>query len=92
MTELDDIERRRKRAYYNSWHRGTREMDLLVGGFADEHLAGLTPEDLERYEHILQLPDDDLYVWITGREDIPQDLDSELFRKLCKYRVDLVNR
>ncbi len=92
MTELDDVERRRKRAYYNSWHRGTREMDLLIGGFADRHLSGLTPEDLERYEHILQQPDDDLYVWITGREDIPQDLDSELFRKLCKYRVDLVNR
>lgn len=92
MADPDDLERRRKRAYYISWHRGTREMDLLIGGFADDHLAGLTPEDLERYERILTLPDTDLYNWVTGRATIPEDLDSELFRKLCKYRVDLVNR
>lgn len=88
----DALEIRRKRAYYNSWHRGTREMDLLIGGFAEQHLSDLTAQDLERYEHILQLPDDDLYAWITGRADIPEDLDSELFRKLCNYRVDPVNR
>jgi antitoxin CptB len=94
MTDPDEdaLTIRRKRAYYNSWHRGTREMDLLIGGFAEEHLAGLTAEDLGRYEHILQQPDDDLYAWITGRAEIPPDLDHELFRTLCKYRVDLVNR
>lgn len=87
-----NLEIRRKRAYFNSWHRGTREMDLLIGGFADNHLADLTAQDLERYEHILQQADSDLYNWITGQAGIPEDLDSELFRKLCKYRVDLVNR
>jgi antitoxin CptB len=87
-----DLEVRRKRAYFNSWHRGTREMDLLIGGFAEENLASLTAEELGRYEQLLQLPDSDLYAWITGQADIPQELDSKLLRELCKYRVDLVNR
>ncbi|MBK1697970.1 succinate dehydrogenase assembly factor 2 [Rhodovibrio salinarum] len=96
MRETSDppsaLEIRRKRAYFNSWHRGTREMDLLIGGFADETLASLTPEELRRYEQLLQLPDSDLYAWITGQAEIPEELDSKLLRELCKYRVDLVNR
>ena len=92
MAELHDIEKRRKKAYFNSWHRGTREMDLLIGGFAEEQLASLTPEELERYEQLLQLPDSDLYAWVTGQAEIPEELDSNLLRELCKYRVDLVNR
>ena len=92
MGDPTNNEIRRKRAYFNSWHRGTREMDLLIGGFADEKLASLTPEELERYEQLLQLPDSDLYAWITGQATIPVELDSNLLRELCKYRVDLVNR
>jgi antitoxin CptB len=92
MADPTDLEVRRKRAYFNSWHRGTREMDLLIGGFAEENLASLTPEELGRYEQLLQLPDSDLYAWITGQAEIPEELDSNLLRELCKYRVDLVNR
>jgi antitoxin CptB len=92
MADDEDLEVRRKRAYFISWHRGTREMDLLIGGFAERYLASLTPEELRRYEQLLQLPDSDLYAWVTGQADIPEHLDSDLLRKLCNYRVDLVNR
>src|SRR5689334_16095654 len=48
MTEPMDI--RRKRLLFRSWHRGTKEADLLLGSFAERHLAAFTPEQVDRYE------------------------------------------
>lgn len=86
-----DLEMRRKRAYFQSWHRGTREMDLLIGRFAERYLAGLTEEQLGRYETLLQQTDADLYEWISGRQSPPSDLDSEVLRLLCNFRIDPTN-
>lgn len=91
MPSLPDLDVRRKKAYFNSWHRGTREMDLLIGGFAEAYLASLTDEQLGRYETLLQCPDSDLYAWITGRGEPPPELDSDILRLLCKFRIDPVN-
>ncbi|PZO73576.1 MAG: succinate dehydrogenase assembly factor 2 [Mesorhizobium amorphae] len=65
---MDDSnwEHRRKRARFRSWHRGMREMDLILGPFADAHAGALTPEELEQYEAFLDLNDADLLGWITG--------------------------
>jgi antitoxin CptB len=91
MSEAHDLDTRRKKAYFNSWHRGTREMDLLIGGFADAYLARLTEPQLERYETLLQLPDTDLYNWITGRAAPPAEIDSDILQLLCKFRIDPVH-
>ncbi len=61
-------DKRRARLRFRSWHRGTREMDLLLGSFADAHLHAFTPEQLDCYEALLQESDPDLYDWITGKE------------------------
>jgi antitoxin CptB len=58
MTE--DVDTRRRRAAYRAWHRGTKEMDLMLGRFADSALAGMSPETLARFERLLALPDPDL--------------------------------
>src|SRR5215469_2515586 len=58
MTNLSDP--RRKRLLFRSWHRGTREADLLLGSFAERHLAGFTPEQVDRYEVLLGAEDADL--------------------------------
>jgi antitoxin CptB len=62
---------RLKRIRLRSWRRGIREMDLLLGGFAEAHLAGLSPEDLDLYEALLEESDRDLYAWVTCREPVP---------------------
>jgi antitoxin CptB len=80
----DDI--RRQRLKFRSWHRGTREMDLLMGSFADRHLPVFTPEQLNAYEAILVLSDPDLYNWISGAEPLPAAHDSEVMRLLCAHR------
>ena len=91
MPTPPDLDARRKKAYFNSWHRGTREMDLLIGGFAEAYLASLTDEQFGRYETLLQCPDTDLYAWITGREQPPPELDTDILRLLCTFRIDPVN-
>ena len=77
---------RGQRLRYRSWHRGTREMDLLMGSFADAHIATFTPEELDRYEVILELSDPDLYNWISGTEPVPDEYMSDLMQRLCAHR------
>ncbi len=65
MTESPDI--RLRRLKIRSWRRGMKEMDLILGHFADGPLADLSPADLDAYEAVLEENDQDLYLWITAR-------------------------
>lgn len=65
------LDERRRRLLFRSWHRGIREMDLIMGRFADSALAGLSDAELDDYERLIDVPDHDLYAWITGEADIP---------------------
>lgn len=59
-----DLESRRRRALYRAHHRGTKEMDWLVGRFADARLDGLEGEGLALFERFLELPDPELQRWL----------------------------
>jgi antitoxin CptB len=74
------------RLRFRSWHRGTREMDLLMGSFADAHLGRFTPDQILQYEALLQISDPDLYNWITGGEQVPANLNNDVMRLLCAHR------
>jgi antitoxin CptB len=84
MTALLDI--RRKRLSFRSWHRGTREADLILGSFADANLAGFDDERLDRYEALLECPDADLFNWIIGRTAPPPKYDTDVTRLLLAFR------
>ena len=84
MTE--SIEIRRKRLSFRSWHRGTREMDLFLGAFADAHLDGLSEDQLARYEALLELADPDLFAWIQGREAVPSAYDTDVMKLLQNFK------
>ncbi|HYC04613.1 MAG TPA: succinate dehydrogenase assembly factor 2 [Azospirillaceae bacterium] len=77
---------RRKRLIFRSWHRGTREMDLLMGSFADRHVPGFDVGQLDRYEAFLHLSDPDVYNWITGHEPVPPEHDNDVFQLLKSHR------
>ncbi len=79
-------DKRLERLRFRCWHRGTREMDLLLGSFADVHVHAFTPEQLDRFEGILQQSDPDLYNWITGAEAPPKEHDSDVMRLLAAHR------
>lgn len=83
---LDPIESRRKRLRFRSWHRGTREMDLIMGSFADAGTPEFDAALLDQYEALLELSDPDLYNWITGKEPVPAEHDTEVMRRLVAFR------
>jgi len=73
------------RLRYRSWHRGMREMDLLLGPFADRHLEELDEATLVGYERLLELPDPQLFVWLSGRTAVPQEVDSPALRHVIDF-------
>jgi antitoxin CptB len=86
---IEDRETRRKRLIYRSWHRGTREMDLIMGSFADKYVPGFEDRDLDQFEELLTLSDPDLYNWITGVETAPANIHNNVFEKLLAHRPKL---
>jgi len=62
---------RLKRLRHQSWRRGTREMDLILGQFADTQLGELKADDLDGYEALMEENDWDLYYWVTGARETP---------------------
>jgi antitoxin CptB len=58
---------RLKRLRIRSWRRGTKEMDLVLGGFCDAELVRLAADDVALYEDLLSENDHDLYQWVTGQ-------------------------
>ena len=64
----DDIEIRRRRAAYRACHRGTKEMDLILGRFAQARLSRMTLQELDDFERLLALPDPLLTQWFQQGE------------------------
>jgi len=72
----------RKRLLFRSWHRGSRELDLILGGFAERHLAVLDRDQLDRYGRLLENSDPDIYDWLTGCAPWPDGIGKDLWRLL----------
>jgi len=77
---------RRKRLLFRSWHRGSREADLLLGSFAERHLSALNDDQLGRFEALLEASDAHLYDWITGRELPPPEYDTDVLRLILNFQ------
>ncbi|WP_062229131.1 FAD assembly factor SdhE [Aureimonas frigidaquae] len=80
-----ELDIRRRKALFRSWHRGTREMDLVLGRFADAELAGLTDAELDVYEALMEEPDREIFSWITGTEAVPAHFDTTIFRRIRDF-------
>lgn len=76
---------RRKRLFFQSWHRGCREADLILGTFAERHLDGFTEEQLGHYEALLELDDGLVLDWIMGRQEPPQARRSDVLDLLLTF-------
>ncbi len=76
---------RRKRLLYRSRHRGMQENDLLLGRFAERHLADLDDQQLMRFDALLDESDTDLFDWISGRVALPEALDHDVMKLIQKF-------
>lgn len=84
-TAAPPMDVRRKRLKYRAWHRGTREMDFLMGSFADAHVDGFSEAELDQFEAVIQISDDALYKWKTGRETPPSEALTSVLQALLAH-------
>ena len=81
----EGLDTRRRKLLFRCWHRGMREMDLIMGRFADAAVEQLTSDELAEFEHLMEAPDRELLAWITGEAEVPPEYDTALFRRLRDF-------
>ncbi len=81
------LDPRRRKILFRCWRRGLREMDFLIGGFADAHLPALPASDLDALELLLDEQDRDVLAWLTGELALPAAFNTPLFRKLKAFHT-----
>ncbi len=77
-----DRENRLKRLRYRAWHRGTKEADLLIGGFFDRYAAGWSAAEMDWYEALLEEQDVDIMAWAIGAQPVPRQWNCEMMRAM----------
>jgi antitoxin CptB len=82
----DALAIRRKRLLFRSWHRGTKETDLLLGTFADANLGSFGSAQLDDFERLLEALDGDIWDWFTRRADLPDEHDNDVTRRFLDHR------
>jgi antitoxin CptB len=91
-TAGEHIAMRRKRLRYRAWHRGTREMDLVLGPFADAHVERYDTAELDRLEALMEEQDTDLLKWVMGQEPAPETVDKAFLALVVADHQERVGR
>ena len=88
----EDIEGHRKRLHFRSQYRGMKEMDLLMGRFADHHIGDLDQDQLNHYEALLDASDLDVWNWVTGKTEAPAEYDTDVLQKIRDFKFHEHNK
>lgn len=83
----DMLDERRKRLRFRAWRRGFREIDLILGGFADARLESLSDSDVAAFEALLEAPDQDVYDWVVGRTVAPKTHETPLLAAIRTFHI-----
>lgn len=78
---------RRKKLHYHAWHRGMRELDLLLGHFCDAHLESFSEAQLSELEALMDCPDQTILNWYSGREPVPSEQQTSVFEMFKSFDV-----
>jgi antitoxin CptB len=84
----DGLDPRRRRLLFRSWHRGIREMDMVYGRFADALISALSESELDDYEKLLELRDQQVFDWVFGVQPPETAYDTPVFRRLLAFHED----
>ncbi len=79
-----DMDHRLRRVRFRAWHRGTREADLLIGGFADRYAAGWNEAELIWFETLLEEQDVDVMAWAIGTQEVPEAFQGPIMNAMKK--------
>ena len=83
FADPEPLDPRRRRLLFRAHHRGTKEADLMVGGFVARHIVGLSEAELDELEAVLEFPDVDLADWLSGRRPVPPDCASPMLERMA---------
>ena len=72
---------------FRAWHRGMREMDILMGQFADATLAALDESELDDFEALMDAPDPEIFKWLTGGTPTPPQFETPVFARLKAFHT-----
>jgi antitoxin CptB len=89
MTERssEGLNERQRKVLFRAWRRGVREIDLIVGRFADAHIATLDAAALNDFERLIEAPNAELYAWVAGGEAPPAAYDTAVLAKLRAFHM-----
>ena len=82
----EGLDAHRRKLLFRSWHRGMREMDLILGTFADAAIGTLTNAEIDQYERLLDIPDTEFLPMVTGERPVPADIDCAVLQKILAFR------
>ena len=82
----DDLQERRRRLLWRATHRGIKEMDILLGGFAKANIERMQSRALDELEGIIEIPDQQLLIWIMGQSPVPVAHQSPTLAALVAFR------
>jgi antitoxin CptB len=88
QSKYDKLEKIRKRLAWRASRRGIKEMDIIVGGYADAHLPTMSAKDLVTFGALLEIPDQQLLTWVTRQEDVPLELRNPMLMDILAFRPD----
>ena len=83
-----NLDNRRKKLKFRAWHRGIKEMDIILGNFADRYLESFDTADLDEFERLLQIPDQAFYAMLAHNAPIPDIVDTPLFHRILQFSKD----
>jgi antitoxin CptB len=89
MTERssEGLDVRRRKLLFRAWRRGVREMDLIVGRFADVHIDKFDDRGLDDFEHLIEAGNVELYAWVTGTASAPSEYDTAVLAQLKAFHA-----
>jgi antitoxin CptB len=89
MTERssEGLSVRRRKLLFRAWRRGVRETDLIVGRFADAYIDKFDDAELDDFERLIEVPNADLYGWVSGEAEAPADHDTAVLRQLKTFHA-----
>jgi antitoxin CptB len=90
LTDHEKLDNIRKRLAWRASRRGIKEMDIIVGGYAEAHLPNMSAQDLIMFEALLEIPDQQLLSWVTHQEDVPQTMRNPMLMAILAFRPETI--
>ena len=87
MNDNNSLLKRQKQLIYRANHRGIKEMDIVLGGFANKFLMSFDTDQLDQFEQLAAEHDRDLFCWFTGEKPVPVELETPMFKQVLAYAI-----